>query len=327
MLSQSSSFYITLPSNGSKDVYPNNKPNSYKNHFPRALQLEGDWEVALSEVSYPGTTMSMAKPVKIQILIFRHDTLGKLKGVRTKSPDDLEYIRFQIPLEYNLPNEGHTFTLIEGDDDNVESIDSIVIEIPVGKYNPKSLVDKFQQTLAVELADLQASAQTPVGKLMELRFDETKNRLSSLAFYPNLIIYYKVDDAARLFGLPLLTDMNYSADVHIGTYEFPFAPLGGIIKSLYIYTDIIDNDLVGDALVPLLRTVDVLDDADAIVHKAFDLSYYKRVIRSVVPSIEIQVNSEMGDLVSFDSGEVICLLHFRKVTNRRSELLPYIKTS
>ena len=317
MLSQNSSFYVTLPSNGSKDVFPNNKPNSYKNNFPRALQLEGDWEVALSEVSYPGTTMSMAKPVKIQILIFRHDTLGKLKGVRTKIAPDLEVIRFEIPMQYNLPNEGHVFTLIEGDDENVESIDSLVIEIPVGKYNPKSLVDKFELALAGQLANIETSVQTPFGKLTELSFNETKNRLCSRALYPSVIIYYKEDDAARLFGLPLLTNLKYSAEVHIGPYEFPFPPLSNLTNSLYIYSDIIDNDLVGDALVPLLRTVNVADEAGAIVHKSFDLNYYKRVIRSFIPSIEIQINSETGTLVNFDSGEVICVLHFRKQAQTR----------
>ena len=327
MLSQSSSFYVTLPSNGSKDVFPDNKANSYKNHFPRALQLDGDWEVALSEVTYPGSSMSMEKPVKIQILIFRYDTLGKIKGVIEKHPSEEDSIRFEIPLLYNLSNVGQAFSNEDRVEGNVQSVDSFVIEIPVGKYTPKSLVDKFQQVLEVQLADVQRSDRTPFGKLMELRFDETKNRLCSRAFYSHVIIYYKEDDASKLFGLPLLTDEKYKVDVHIGAYEFPFPPLGASSKSLYIYTDIIDNDLVGDALVPLLRTVDVLDDQDVTVHKAFDLSYYKRVIRSVLPSIEIQVNSETGDLVSFDSGEVICLLHFRKVTNRRSELLHYIKTS
>ncbi len=240
-------------------------------------------------------------------MLFRYDTLGKIKGFRLKNVLVEDSIRFDIPLQYNLPNIGQAFYFEEDKEGNVQSVDSLVIEIPVGKYTPLTLVAKFQQVLEAQLADVQVSERTPVGKLMELMFDETKNRLCSRAFYPSVVMYYKEDDAARLFGLHLLNDDKYRADVHIGPYEFPFPPLRNLTNSLYIYTDVIDNDLVGDALVPLLRTVNVVTDADAIVHEAFDLSYYKRVIRSVLPSIEIQVNSETGALVNFDSGEVRCL--------------------
>jgi hypothetical protein len=317
MLSQSSSFYVTLPSNGSKDVYPNNKPNSYKNQFPRALQLDGEWEVALTELTYPGTSMSIDRPVKIQICIFRNDNLGKLKGIRTNQSPMLDTVYFELPLLYNLGSHGQIFVIGEEEVDNVESLDSLLIEIPVGKYTPKSLVEKFRQVLAAQVATIESSVKRPFHHLMELTFDEMKNRVCSESLHQVLIFYYQEDDASSLFGLPKLTDKKFSKEFHLGKYEFPLPPLVKDSKSLFIYTDIIDNDLVGDALVPLLRTVDILDDLDVIVHKAFDLSYYKRVIPSLLPSIEIQVNSETGALVNFESGEVICLLHFRKVSNKR----------
>ena len=261
--------------------------------------------------------MATEKPVKIQIFIFRHDTLGKLKGVRTNQAQGLYTMGFDLPLQYNLGNQGYMIGNTEGADDNVDSIDNILVEIPVGNYKPKSLVDTFQKALEAQLATLEASAKSAFGKLMELSFKEMKNRLRSRSLYPSVIVYYKEDDAARLFGLPLLTDLKYSAVVHFEPYEFPFPPLSKLPNSLYIYTDIIDNDLVGDALVPLLRAVNVADEAGAIVHKSFDLNYYKRVIRSFIPSIEIQINSETGALVNFDSGEVICVLHFRKQAQTR----------
>ena len=47
------SFYVTLPSNGSMNVFPGNTVTEYKNKLPRPLHLDGEWEVGLVECTYP----------------------------------------------------------------------------------------------------------------------------------------------------------------------------------------------------------------------------------------------------------------------------------
>ena len=48
-------FYLTLPSNGaiSMQEYPSNQNNSWKTRLNRPIQLDGEWEVGLANVSYP----------------------------------------------------------------------------------------------------------------------------------------------------------------------------------------------------------------------------------------------------------------------------------
>ena len=46
-------FIIELVSNASMDVYPDNSIASFTNFLPEQINVEGDWEVALLEVSYP----------------------------------------------------------------------------------------------------------------------------------------------------------------------------------------------------------------------------------------------------------------------------------
>ena len=48
-------FYLTLPSNASLDVFPNNKTTEYHVQLPQAVNLEGDWEVGVYSLSYPHT--------------------------------------------------------------------------------------------------------------------------------------------------------------------------------------------------------------------------------------------------------------------------------
>lgn len=48
-----SSFYVTLPSNASTDVYPGNSPSSFQIRLPRTMYLKNKYEVALAEMQYP----------------------------------------------------------------------------------------------------------------------------------------------------------------------------------------------------------------------------------------------------------------------------------
>ena len=47
------SFTIELVSNASLNFYPNNSLSSFTNFLTEQLHLKGDWEVAISEISYP----------------------------------------------------------------------------------------------------------------------------------------------------------------------------------------------------------------------------------------------------------------------------------
>ena len=48
-------FYLTLPSNASMDVFPNNKIGSYHVKFPQTIDLNGKWEVGSYSISYSNT--------------------------------------------------------------------------------------------------------------------------------------------------------------------------------------------------------------------------------------------------------------------------------
>ena len=47
------SFTIELVSNASSELFPDNTLSSFTNFLPEQVQLDGQWEVAISEISYP----------------------------------------------------------------------------------------------------------------------------------------------------------------------------------------------------------------------------------------------------------------------------------
>jgi hypothetical protein len=67
---ESQGFYITLPSNASLDVYPNNTLTKYTVRLPRTLYLKEGYEVALAEIMYPRSweTMNKTEDYSIRVM-------------------------------------------------------------------------------------------------------------------------------------------------------------------------------------------------------------------------------------------------------------------
>ena len=55
------SFTIELVSNASGELFPNNTLSSSTNFLPEKVNLEGQWEVAISGISYPSMYQNIAE--------------------------------------------------------------------------------------------------------------------------------------------------------------------------------------------------------------------------------------------------------------------------
>ncbi len=90
-------------------------------------------------------------------------------------------------------------------------------------------------------------------------------------------------------------------------------------KTLYLYSDIIECERVGDSMSPLLRAMPIEGlykdrENDETVSHTFQHVYYKRVNKSHITSIELHMADDEGKAIAFDSGVAIAVLHFRKVS-------------
>ena len=52
MSSNGQGFYITLPSESSRDLFPENNPSEYTVRLPRWVHLNGHWEIGLHSIAY-----------------------------------------------------------------------------------------------------------------------------------------------------------------------------------------------------------------------------------------------------------------------------------
>ena len=52
MSSNEQGFYITLPSESSKKLFPENNPSEYTVRLPRWVHLNGHWKIGLHSIAY-----------------------------------------------------------------------------------------------------------------------------------------------------------------------------------------------------------------------------------------------------------------------------------
>lgn len=57
---EENSFYVTLPSNSSLETYHFNQSSNFITQLAQVIELNGSWEVGLSEITYPHTFESVA---------------------------------------------------------------------------------------------------------------------------------------------------------------------------------------------------------------------------------------------------------------------------
>ena len=66
MSSLTNEFQVTLPSN--VKGHPRNKPVQFETTLAKPLDLPGDWEVALLDISYPHNWLVLNKPLQYLLL-------------------------------------------------------------------------------------------------------------------------------------------------------------------------------------------------------------------------------------------------------------------
>ena len=98
------------------------------------------------------------------------------------------------------------------------------------------------------------------------------------------------------------------ATAYKGTQPIDASP----IKQLFVYTDIIDNQLVGDANAPLLRRVPTKQFFPFICNFDFVNKEYHKVNTTLINTIEIDIRDDIGEPIPFETGHVHITLHFRQ---------------
>lgn len=147
-----------------------------------------------------------------------------------------------------------------------------------------------------------------------MKFDQIRNR-----------VILQVKDRAPGFGIGfsqnLLNMLGFTKTENefysAGTYVEKAADITEGFSALYIYSDIVQNRIVGDTMASLVRVVPIeqkrLINSSGVNWVWFQHIQYIPVNKTYTDTVEINIRRDNGDIVPFESGKVVLTLHFKKV--------------
>lgn len=151
-------------------------------------------------------------------------------------------------------------------------------------------------------------------KLCKFVFDETSNRVQYKIINAKNINIIRIDISNELAKALGFTNTHFSRKL---LSEAKYAPrLTRNIERLYIGTDLIRPNLVGDDHVKLLRVVNINEhmlEYDKHLHEEFNHILYYPLYKSSFNTIKITISNENGKITPFRrDDDVLLVLHFRR---------------
>ncbi len=94
--------------------------------------------------------------------------------------------------------------------------------------------------------------------------------------------------------------------------KYPIDLTAGI-QSLYIYSDVVEDSIIGDGKYPLLRIVDVeTTNQRRTVTRQYSFPQYKQLRSHFIQQISIKINTDSGQPCKFQTGKSVITLHFKQ---------------
>ena len=274
-------FYVTLPSTSSFSVYGIQNPSNYKTSLKRNIVLDpSDWEVGLAEIIY---TRSWP------------------------TSNDAWFTFYFPPRVEEKPNFPHRRT-------------NVKFKFPSVHYDtPEHLVTSWSDTFPPSVKPHLTMKLDPITKRVTI--SAASNNFLRMNNKASIILGFGDFLSTILIGkenpVRLIDDLKFEMGSHVIESRFSSSQeavsLHRGLSTLYVYTDVAEPQLVGDAHVPLLRTiVDKRGDSGETVYKSFTDIHYVNVSRGVFHEVEVHITDDSGMNIPFDGGRVSVKLHFKK---------------
>jgi hypothetical protein len=376
------SFYLHLPSNSSSDFHSNNTTAHYITQLQDSVVLEGIWECALVEISFPHTFLNVT-PFDNRITFHCCDTgtisekdtkivntsreVAKTNLIQLKIDDKTSVPVVQPIVLKNIPiatadvktnvkhhdkaipvhSLGLTATII----DPIITPTSDTEYTGLVKRSVREVLDIERATLGIQ--SLHGFHRSPVPppisecivphgfyKTNDLFMDAVNSALRVSERSQFALGHFEIDSrtgGARFKKTPgkefsvskiemsdvLGRQLGYSPQVNIA--EHPIAPWPmdlswGLPRHLFVYTDIIEPQMIGDVLAPILRVVNTkhheIQYGDEVT-QIYTTPHYVPVMKRVFSSIEIDLRLHDGVRAPFQIGLSQVKLHFRPYKTSR----------
>ena len=297
-------FQITLPSNASMKTSPDNRPSNYTTTLASPLNLERVWEAALIDVQYPHNWMNIPKDVYIMFAFkpTNHEKLH-LVDIYAITQFGLNAYKKEILEEVKLANE---ITYLKDKTGEV-----IVVRIPKGYYGSiADIITVLNQGIQDELNRGGPTARDKI-KEIDLAFQVNPITRTLRVFKKGMdsMDIVCMDKQIKSILNQAKEELSDKADV-LGEEKL----LWETISSIYVYTDIIKYQFIGDVKAPVLGQFPVQGKDGDQSYWCFQPPIYTPLQITDIPKINIQLVDDTGEEIPFAAdGKVVVRLHFRRI--------------
>lgn len=318
-------FLITLPSNVPETSAQGNRPSRYETRLARPLRLDGVWEAALINFTYPHEWTCLKRDYRFTIA---YPAPGQKQIGRASfdlhEQQPLDYVSWQNQTtaeELFLPAKNIARRLINFTDNPHKWRFSDEAMFAVDYSTPHSicagLEDIINRVLRQVHSDpgvrvmIRSRAPTRI-TIVSPRIKFLITALSSesivraLGYDPPTYVSDHVSEGEEVDYFFCGTEINdekwaqHSPDLRS-------------IKDIYVYTDIVQPSLVSNTLASLLDMVPITSHVgDISVHRPPNPQFV-RLLGGDLSSIEIRLCQEDGQELPISNGDVLCQLQVRRV--------------
>ena len=304
-------FYLTLPSNASMKMYPDNTLAHYITDLPRRIDLTGEWESGLAEIQYPYTwynigmydtwfflneTIAMGLTPSAKISAGYYKSPMTLMNHVNKGLNTMVTDKVRAKLSYSAITQKMTLHMTPG------------TEFTVPHRSALGRMLGFEPSVVSSPPSLASAGPSVLGSIMSAT--ATATEMTSTVGNPRL--------GGRNIGL------TPSAAVFLPPKETPDGPytyrkeaehvvqMDQGFDNIYVYKNAVESRIVGDSVAPLLRALPVGGSHGETVSDRFTNIHYVPLLYSHFKSIEIDIRDDTGWRVPFEYGRVTVTLHFRR---------------
>lgn len=282
------SIYVVVPSNSSMEYFPDNTLANFRVKLGKPLVLDGRYEVALTEIIYPHRRLTV-QPSEATIQVSTLKRVGQ--GKRKAEEDSMtEPDADTAPIERKKKS-------VEYSGQPTTKNSTVKYILSAGTYD--SARELYHQLLLLLRTAAVQIHLNPASGMFKMSL---KRSVTQVVLSPRM---------AHMIGFtPAEVSYTVSTPSVVKAQYMPH--LDSTAHSLYIYTSIVDHQLVGNAVAPLLRVV--CPDSDKLgqtVSEKYIKPNYLPVSSSYIDTIDVQIRTTTGHLFPFTSGTpVVLTLHF-----------------
>ena len=278
------SFYLTLPCSV-KGLFHENVLSDYVTHLPRTIELEDKWEVALVEFHFTKSWYNVEKEFMVGIT-------NASKSFHIYTTDKITPGKYTAK---HLISEINRLLLSMGDED---------------VKPPKIILDPASNHVNIDpgfTRKIKKEVVVPV-------FDDELFELLGLTNRITKTNEYHISNNEPYDDKDLESIVPIHEELIKGPFfgETPFDAECGI-HSIFIYCDIVEENLIGDSSVQCLR-VCTLPQANfgETINITFDQPHYLPLSRRSFNSLRVTLKDKTNEQIKFRFGETLIKLHFKK---------------